>query len=49
MISRVNLRARTPNTKFYFWVLKVLGGTYRVYNQAVSITYYWVLAWYPES
>lgn len=39
----------SQNTKFYFWVLKVLRGMYKVYNQAVSITNYWVLARYPES
>lgn len=49
MIGRINPRARTPNVKFYFWVLKMLSGMYWVSNQAVSIIHYWVLAQYPES
>lgn len=49
MIDRVNLWARTPNTKFCFWVLKVLRRMYKVCSQVVSITYYGVLAWYLVS
>lgn len=38
MISRINSRDRTPDMKFYFWVLKIFRGMYLVSNLAVLPT-----------
>lgn len=40
--GQINPRARTPNMKFYFWVLKMVRGMQQISNQAVLPTIgYW--------